>query len=112
VKKVAKRDEDVEVDLILCMGDDVQDKKMFTSVFSFIAESEVVDYAITLPNEEDSDMIHIQSSIECPIIRPVILQHFSSWSYKLTRKANGYSTTSNCARIVELRYFYQKGAIQ
>ena len=27
------------VDFILCMGDDVSDEKMFTSVFSFIAES-------------------------------------------------------------------------
>ena len=47
------------VNFILCMGDDIQDEKMFNSIFSFVAESEDVEYVITLPNEEDSDMIHI-----------------------------------------------------
>eukprot|EP01083_Nonionella_stella_P044816 120576_1 len=28
------------VDFVLCMGDDIQDEKMFTSVFSFLAELE------------------------------------------------------------------------
>ena len=47
------------VNFILCMGDDIQDEKMFNSIFSLVAESEDVEYVITLPNEEDSDMIHI-----------------------------------------------------
>lgn len=73
LKEVAKRDGNAGVDFILCMGDDVQDEKMFTSVFSFIAESEDIDYTITSPNEEESDMRHIpqdlvQSSVECPVM--------------------------------------------
>ena len=88
LKEVAKRDEDTRVDFILCMSDDVQDENMFTSIFSFVAESEDVYYAITLPNEDDSDMMHIQqdlvqSSIECPIMIPVMLLYLLRVKLKL-----------------------------
>ena len=89
LKEVAKRDEDTRVDFILCMSDDVQGEKMFTSIFSFVAESEDVYYAITLPNEDDSDMMHIipqdlvQSSIECPIMIPVMLLYLLRVNLKL-----------------------------
>ena len=46
---------------------------LYKSVFSFIAESEDIDYTITSPNEEESDIRHIpqdlvQSSVECPVM--------------------------------------------
>jgi trehalose 6-phosphate synthase/phosphatase len=38
LRDVAARDGNAGVDFILCMGDDVSDEKMFTSVFSFVSE--------------------------------------------------------------------------
>jgi len=40
LRQVKDRNADGEIDFILCMGDDVQDEKMFTAVFSFISEQE------------------------------------------------------------------------
>lgn len=47
VKKILR--DAVGVDFILCMGDDVSDEKMFTSVFSFAAEMDV-DHATVDPS--------------------------------------------------------------
>jgi len=38
LRDVAARDGNAGIDFILCVGDDVSDEKMFTSVFSFISE--------------------------------------------------------------------------
>lgn len=38
LRDVAARDGNAGVDFVLCMGDDVSDEKMFTSVFSFVSE--------------------------------------------------------------------------
>ena len=38
LRDVAARNDNAGVDFILCMGDDISDEKMFTSVFSFVSE--------------------------------------------------------------------------
>ena len=46
---------DSGLDFILCMGDDVQDEQMFTSVFSFVAETEDPSHALPSPPVFDAD---------------------------------------------------------
>lgn len=54
VKKILR--DAVGVDFILCMGDDVSDEKMFTSVFSFAAEMDA-DHAIVDPSPPVVNML-------------------------------------------------------
>jgi len=66
---------DDDVDFILCMGDDIQDEKMFTSVFSFLAELHdpehtshsppVIDHngSTAIPNVSMSEESHHKISI-------------------------------------------------
>jgi len=49
LREVASRDGGDGVDFILCMGDDVSDEKMFTSVFSFVSEMDE-DYSNVIPS--------------------------------------------------------------
>jgi trehalose 6-phosphate synthase/phosphatase len=49
LRDVAARNNNAGVDFILCMGDDISDEKMFTSVFSFISEMDE-DYANVVPS--------------------------------------------------------------
>lgn len=49
LRDVAARNNNAGVDFILCMGDDISDEKMFTSVFSFISEMNE-DYANVVPS--------------------------------------------------------------
>merc|ERR1712232_1465973 len=49
LRDVAARDDNAGVDFILCMGDDISDEKMFTSVFSFVSETNE-DYANVQPS--------------------------------------------------------------
>lgn len=51
------------IDFILCMGDDIQDEKMFTSVFSFISEQDCPDYADPGPPVVDANGDRISASI-------------------------------------------------
>ena len=49
LRDIAARDDSAGVDFILCMGDDVSDEKMFSSVFSFVSEMGD-DYANLTPS--------------------------------------------------------------
>ena len=49
LRDVAARNDSVGVDFILCMGDDISDEKMFTSVFSFVSEMNE-DYSNVVPS--------------------------------------------------------------
>ncbi|KAL7493464.1 hypothetical protein ACHAWT_002460 [Skeletonema menzelii] len=49
LRDVAARNNNAGVDFILCMGDDISDEKMFTSVFSFVSEMNE-DYANVVPS--------------------------------------------------------------
>ena len=49
LRDVAARGDNAGVDFILCMGDDISDEKMFTSVFSFVSEMDD-DYANVTPS--------------------------------------------------------------
>lgn len=63
LREVAARDDGAGVDFILCMGDDIHDEKMFTSVFSFIAELEDVAHVVPSPPVvADDDSIPVLQS--------------------------------------------------
>ena len=49
LRDIAARDGNAGVDFVLCMGDDVSDEKMFTSLYSFISEMDD-DYANVHPS--------------------------------------------------------------
>jgi len=49
LRHVAAQDNNAGLDFILCMGDDVSDEKMFTSVFSFLSETDE-DYINVVPS--------------------------------------------------------------
>lgn len=49
LRDIAARDDNAGVDFVLCMGDDVSDEKMFTSVFSFLSEMDD-DYVNVIPS--------------------------------------------------------------
>jgi len=63
LKEASNRDSALDVDFILCMGDDIQDEKMFTSVFSFIAELEDPTHPTLSPPVIDSEGTLISKSI-------------------------------------------------
>eukprot|EP00577_Skeletonema_sp_RCC1716_P004103 CAMPEP_0113381280 /NCGR_PEP_ID=MMETSP0013_2-20120614/5211_1 /TAXON_ID=2843 ORGANISM="Skeletonema costatum, Strain 1716" /NCGR_SAMPLE_ID=MMETSP0013_2 /ASSEMBLY_ACC=CAM_ASM_000158 /LENGTH=1269 /DNA_ID=CAMNT_0000263683 /DNA_START=8 /DNA_END=3817 /DNA_ORIENTATION=- /assembly_acc=CAM_ASM_000158 len=49
LRDVAARNNNAGVDFVLCMGDDISDEKMFTSVFSFVSEMNE-DYSNVVPS--------------------------------------------------------------
>jgi len=49
LRDIAARDNNAGVDFVLCMGDDISDEKMFTSVFSFVSEMDE-DYPNVVPS--------------------------------------------------------------
>jgi trehalose 6-phosphate synthase/phosphatase len=73
VKKVLRdisRTHPDPIDFILCMGDDISDEKMFTSVFSFVAEM--------------GDEVH--SSPDPPVVgRDGNLESYTDWAQIQTR---------------------------
>eukprot|EP00560_Eucampia_antarctica_P002699 CAMPEP_0197834170 /NCGR_PEP_ID=MMETSP1437-20131217/21407_1 /TAXON_ID=49252 ORGANISM="Eucampia antarctica, Strain CCMP1452" /NCGR_SAMPLE_ID=MMETSP1437 /ASSEMBLY_ACC=CAM_ASM_001096 /LENGTH=1278 /DNA_ID=CAMNT_0043438661 /DNA_START=251 /DNA_END=4087 /DNA_ORIENTATION=- len=67
LREVAASDEGAGVDFIMCMGDDVHDEKMFTSVFSFIAEVEDVAHVVPSPpvvaDDDSIPVLHRNDSL-------------------------------------------------
>jgi len=63
LKEASSRNTALDVDFILCMGDDIQDEKMFTSVFSFIAELEDPTHPTLSPPVIDSEGTLISASV-------------------------------------------------
>jgi len=63
LREVSNRDVISDVDFILCMGDDIQDEKMFTSVFSFIAELEDPTHPTLSPPVIDDGGAPISASV-------------------------------------------------
>eukprot|EP00581_Thalassiosira_minuscula_P011072 CAMPEP_0183718280 /NCGR_PEP_ID=MMETSP0737-20130205/11582_1 /TAXON_ID=385413 /ORGANISM="Thalassiosira miniscula, Strain CCMP1093" /LENGTH=1219 /DNA_ID=CAMNT_0025947815 /DNA_START=1 /DNA_END=3660 /DNA_ORIENTATION=- len=55
LRDVAARDNNAGVDFVLCMGDDISDEKMFTSVFSFVSEMDD-DYVNVTPSPQVSQL--------------------------------------------------------
>jgi len=74
LRDIAARDENAGVDFILCMGDDVSDEKMFTSVFSFVSEMDE-EYANVVPSPPVMQLSHGTLSasqsflVEAPSVR-------------------------------------------
>jgi len=63
LREVSDRGAVSDIDFILCMGDDIQDEKMFTSVFSFIAELEDPTHPTLSPPVIDGGGAPISASV-------------------------------------------------
>ncbi|CAB9521106.1 trehalose-phosphate synthase [Seminavis robusta] len=86
------------IDFILCFGDDISDEKMFTSVFSYIAEMGDEKNAKPSPpvlNEDGSVDTPMELSNECVVRNPLY-----SYTVAVGRKASHASTYVNDAQEV------------
>lgn len=66
LREVEARRQESGVDFILCMGDDIQDEKMFTAVFSFLSEHDDPTHADPQPSivDEQGKVLHTSFPVQ------------------------------------------------
>jgi len=88
LREVSRRSPELDIDFILCMGDDIHDEKMFTSVFSFIAELEAPTHLpVSLPVVDGAGAV-ISPSISS-------FEDNKEWKEDVTKLAQRNSSKNN-----------------